>query len=60
MTDKQNIKKPNFQDLNSIDGLQFIPVNDKKIPIVKGWQTLFKKHNLSENYEATFVLQKQN
>lgn len=37
----------NFQDLNQIDGLQFIPVNDKKIPVVKGWQTLFAKHNLN-------------
>ena len=40
----------NFQDLNSIDGIQFIPVNDKKQPLVKGWQTLFKKHNLTQSF----------
>tara|TARA_R110000868_G_C10949892_1_gene767733 strand:+ start:1399 stop:3483 length:2085 start_codon:yes stop_codon:yes gene_type:complete len=55
MEGSQNIKKLNFQDLNSIEGLQFIPVNDKKIPIVKGWQTLFKKHNLSESYGVGLV-----
>lgn len=36
----------NFQDLNDLDGLQFMPVTVKKQPVVKGWQTLFKKHNL--------------
>lgn len=36
----------NFQDLQNIEGLQFMPVTAKKLPVVKGWQTLFKKHNL--------------
>lgn len=36
----------NFQDLNDIEGLQFMPVTVKKQPVVKGWQNLFKKHNL--------------
>lgn len=35
-----------FQELNNLDGLQFMPVTIKKQPVVKGWQTLFKKHNL--------------
>ena len=35
-----------FQELNNLDGLQFMPVTLKKQPIVTGWQTLFKKHNL--------------
>jgi len=39
----------NFQDLNSIDDLQFIPVNSKKIPTVKEWQTTQKKHDLSKS-----------
>lgn len=33
--------------LNSLDGLQFIPVNELKQPLVKGWQTTIKKHDLS-------------
>ena len=37
----------NCQDLNDIDGLQFIPVNGMKQPIVKEWQTTIKKHDLS-------------
>jgi len=36
----------NFQDLQNIEGLQFMPVMQNKQPIVKGWQTLFKKHDL--------------
>ena len=39
----------NFQDLNTIDDLQFIPVNSKKIPTVKEWQTTSKKHDLSKS-----------
>ncbi len=39
----------NFQDLNTIDELQFIPVNNKKIPTVKEWQTTQKKHDLSKS-----------
>lgn len=36
----------NFNDLNDIDNLQFMPVTIKKQPIIKGWQNLFKKHDL--------------
>ena len=39
----------NFQDLNTIDDLQFIPVNSKKIPTVKEWQQTSKKHDLSKS-----------
>lgn len=39
----------NFSDLQSIEGLQFMPVTAKKLPIIKGWQTLFKKHNLTDS-----------
>src|SRR6185369_3171146 len=37
----------NCQALNDIEGLQFIPVNGMKQPIVKGWQTSRDKHDLS-------------
>lgn len=37
----------NCQDLNSIEGLQFVPVNAMKQPIIKGWQTSREKHNLT-------------
>lgn len=37
----------NCQALNDIEGLQFIPVNGMKQPIVKGWQTTKAKHDLS-------------
>jgi len=37
----------NCQALNEIEGLQFVPVNGMKQPIVKGWQTSTEKHNLS-------------
>jgi hypothetical protein len=37
----------NCEDLNSIEGLQFVPVNAMKVPIVKGWQTSTDKHNLT-------------
>lgn len=36
----------NFQELHNIEGLQFMPVTSKKQPVIKGWQTLAKKHNL--------------
>lgn len=36
----------NFQELNDIEGLQFMPVTVKKQPVVKGWQNLFKKHDM--------------
>lgn len=37
----------NCQALNELDGLQFVPVNAMKQPIVKGWQTSLEKHDLS-------------
>lgn len=45
----------NYQDLNNIDDIQFIPVNNKKIPIVKEWQHLSKKHNISDCYGVGIV-----
>ena len=36
----------NFQELHNIEGLQFMPITAKKQPVIKGWQTLSKKHNL--------------
>jgi hypothetical protein len=35
-----------FNDLHGIEGLQFVPVNEKKQPIVKNWQTSTDRHNL--------------
>lgn len=37
----------NFKDIQNIAGLQIIPVNDKKIPLVKNWQNSTEKHDLS-------------
>ena len=37
----------NFEDLHEIEGLQFIPVNAQKQPIVKDWQNSVKKYDLS-------------
>lgn len=45
----------NFQDLNTIEDLQFIPVNAKKIPTVKEWQHLNKKHDLTNTYGVGLV-----
>jgi hypothetical protein len=36
-----------YDELNQIDGLQFIPVNALKQPLVKDWQHVKKKHDLS-------------
>jgi len=44
-----------FSVLNEIEGLQFIPVNDKKQPLVKGWQDTVTKHNLSNCYGVGLV-----
>lgn len=44
-----------FSELNEIDGLQFIPVNEKKQPLVKDWQTKITKHNLSNCYGVGLV-----
>lgn len=45
----------NYEDLQNIDGLQFIPVNEKKEPQVKGWQTSLEKHNLKKCYGVGLV-----
>lgn len=37
----------NLQHLNDIEGLQFVPVNGMKQPIIKNWQNSIEKHNLS-------------
>jgi len=44
---KTKLMDMNYNDLNSIEGLQFIPVNSMKQPLVKDWQTTVKKHDLS-------------
>lgn len=44
-----------FSALNEIEGLHFIPVNEKKIPTVKNWQTDPKKHDLSNCYGVGLV-----
>jgi hypothetical protein len=36
----------NCQQLNEIEGLQFIAVDSNKRPITKGWQTSLEKHDL--------------
>lgn len=35
-----------YNDLNQFEGLQFIPINGKKVPTIKEWQISEKKHNL--------------
>lgn len=44
-----------FEDLNDIENLQFIPVNDKKQPLVKNWQQERKKHDLSKSFGVGLV-----
>lgn len=44
-----------YADLNSVEGLQFIPVNEFKIPMVKDWQHSTKKHDLSKCYGVGLV-----
>jgi hypothetical protein len=46
---------PSFQELHEIEGLQFIPVNAKKIPTVKGWQTSDADHDLTKSYGVGLV-----
>lgn len=41
--------------MNEIDGLQFIPVNEKKQPIVKNWQTTVVKYDLSNCHSVGLV-----
>lgn len=38
----------NCEELNEIEGLQFMPTKAGKKPIVIGWQSSTKKHNLSD------------
>lgn len=45
----------NFNDLNLLDGLQFIPVNAMKVPVVKDWQTTVKKYDLSKSEAVGLV-----
>ena len=47
--------KTGFNDLNELEGLQFIPVNDKKVPTVKNWQTTKAKHDLSTCFGVGLV-----
>lgn len=35
-----------FEHLHDIGGIQFMPVTEKKVPVIKGWQTSNAKHNL--------------
>lgn len=44
-----------FNDLNQIDGLQFIPVDEKKRPLVKNWQTAKVKYDLSGCHSVGLV-----
>ena len=37
----------NCQELNTIEGLKFIPINGKKIPTVKEWQVSELEHDLT-------------
>jgi hypothetical protein len=38
----------NCQGLNDLEGLQFLPTNSMKQPIVKNWQACTEKHDLSD------------
>lgn len=44
-----------YQDLYNIEGLQFVPVNEFKQPIVKEWQTSTQKHNLGSCWGVGLV-----
>jgi hypothetical protein len=41
--------------INKIEGLQLIPINDKKIPLVKNWQNSTEDHNLDNAYGVGLV-----
>lgn len=45
----------NYDNLNELEGLQFIPVNEKKIPQVKNWQTAITKYDLSNCWGVGLV-----
>lgn len=36
-----------YSPMNEIEGLQFIPINAKKVPLIKEWQKKIAKHDLS-------------
>ena len=38
---------PDFNYLKSIQGCKFIPLNDKKQPLAKGWQTSTEQFDLT-------------
>lgn len=38
-----------FNDLNNIEGVQFIPLNSVKAPVVNNWQNIKTKYDLSVN-----------
>jgi len=44
-----------YENLNDIEGLQFIPVDNFKRPIVKNWQTSKNKHDLSKCHYVGLV-----
>lgn len=44
-----------FLGLNMLTDLQFIPVNDKKQPILKNWQTIKGQHDLSKCWGVGLV-----
>lgn len=37
-----------YEDLHNLEGLQFVPVNELKRPIVKQWQTSTAKHSFKD------------
>lgn len=45
----------NYSDLHSLEGLQFIPVNEYKQPLVKNWQESTDKHDLSNCWGVGLV-----
>ena len=44
-----------FNDLNGIEGLQFIPANEFKQPLVKDWQVNIKKYDLGNCHSVGLV-----
>lgn len=45
----------NFNELNGLDDLQFIPANEFKQPLVKDWQITRKKYDLSSCHSVGLV-----
>jgi Bifunctional DNA primase/polymerase, N-terminal len=44
-----------FQEVQAISGLQIIPVNNKKVPTIAGWQKSTEAHNLDNCYGIGLV-----